>query len=85
MKLIAIGTIHSRKPKPIDQRNPKSKPKYEDLIAKPGVEFDTDEFGISDDEAAALIARKVVRRKTREVIDDGAASHESSLSDSTAN
>lgn len=72
MKMIAIGTVHGRKLiKPADPKNPKSKAKYEDLVAKPGEEFDTDDFGIDKDEAGRLSERKAARRKTREVPDDG--------------
>jgi len=71
MKMIAIGTVHGRKLiKEADKANPKSKAKYEDLLAKPGDEFDTVEFGIDADEAKTLVASKAARRKTRTVVDD---------------
>lgn len=74
MKMIAIGTVHGRKlVSARDKDDPKSKNKYADLIAKPGEEFDTADFGIGDDEAKSLIASKAAKRKTREVADDGPA------------
>ncbi|WP_409188436.1 hypothetical protein [Bradyrhizobium sp. RDM4] len=36
-------------------------------VAMPKTEFDTADFGISDDEAQALIERGVIKRKMREV------------------
>lgn len=68
MKMIAIGTIHGRRlVKSAVANNPKSKPKYEDIIARPGNVFDTDDFGIDEKEAAALIASRTAKRQTREV------------------
>lgn len=72
MKMIAIGTVHGRKLiKAADPKNPKSKAKYEDILVKPGEEFDTDDFGIDQDEANRMVARKTAKRKTREIPDDG--------------
>lgn len=77
MKMIAIGTVHGRKLiKERDKTDPKSRDKYEDLIAAPGEEFDTKEFGVSDAEAKTLIANKAAKRKTREVPDDAEKAHE---------
>lgn len=71
MKMIAIGTVHGRKlVRAADPKNPKSRAKYTDLIAAPGTEFDTDDFGVDDEEAQQLIASGAARRKTREVVDD---------------
>ncbi|MBR1198832.1 hypothetical protein JQ574_22810 [Bradyrhizobium sp. AUGA SZCCT0158] len=73
MKMIAIGTIHGHELiRKADPRDPKSRAKYKDLIAVPGAEFDTAEFGIDDKEVQALIDSKAARRKTREVADDSA-------------
>lgn len=75
MKMIAIGTVHGRKLiKERDKNDPRSRDKYQDLIARPGQEFDTKDFGIGDDEAKSLIATKAAKRKTREIADDGAPS-----------
>jgi hypothetical protein len=72
MKMIAIGTIHGSKLiSAADPRNSKSKPQHQDILVAPGEEFDTEEIGISDEEAQSLIARKAAKRKTREVADDG--------------
>ncbi len=71
MKMIAITTIHGHKLiKKADPDNHRSKDKYQDLIAKPGDEFDTEEYGIDEAEAQSLIDRKAAKRKTREVPDD---------------
>jgi hypothetical protein len=73
MKMIALGTVHGRKLiKESDPKDPKSKAKYEDLIAAPGETFDTEDFGIGDAERKAMIASGAAKRKTREVADDGA-------------
>ena len=73
MKMIAIGTIHGHKLiREANPRDPKSSAKHKDMIAAPGEEFDTIDFGIDDEEAKALIDNKAARRKTREVADDGA-------------
>ena len=72
MKMIAIGTVHGRKlVKERDPNDPKSRNHYEDLIAMPGDEFDTKEYGIDGKEADRLVAGKAAKRKTREVPDDG--------------
>ena len=74
MKMIALGTVHGRKLiKEADPKDRKSKAKYEDLIALPGDTFDTDDFGIEDKEAAALISRRAAKRQTREIPVDGEA------------
>jgi hypothetical protein len=74
MKMIAIGTVHGNKlVSEANPKDPKSVAKYDELIAAPGAEFDTEEWGIGDKEAEALIASNAAKRKTREVIDDGDA------------
>lgn len=73
MKMIAVTTVQGRKTlKAANPNNPKDRGRYETLIAKPQVEFDTADFGIGDEEAADLIASGVAKRKVREVPDDGA-------------
>jgi hypothetical protein len=72
MKMIAIGTVHGRKEiRAADPRNPKSKAKYQDIVVAPGHEFDTEELGVSAEEAQQLISNKAAKQKTREVADDG--------------
>jgi hypothetical protein len=39
------------------------------MVAKPGEEFDTAEFGMDDKEANALVERGSAKRKMREVTD----------------
>jgi hypothetical protein len=69
MKLIAIHAVHGRKVlRPADARN-KDRGRSAAIVAKPGEEFDTVEFGIDNDEAARLIALGAARRKMREVTD----------------
>jgi hypothetical protein len=58
MKVIAVHTIHGGKV--VDGKNV-------ELVAKPKAEFDTVDFGISDEEAQALIARGAIKRKMREI------------------
>lgn len=70
MKLVALHTIHGRKVmRKRDPRNPKDRGESTEMLAKPGQEFDTDEFGIDDKEAANLVAAKAARRRMREVAD----------------
>jgi hypothetical protein len=71
MRMIAIGTIHGRKT--IRERNPldpKDRGVYAETVVKPGLEFDTEEFGVSEAEVTALIASGAAKRKTREEPDD---------------
>ena len=71
MRMIAIGTVQGRKT--IRARNPldpKDRGVYQDIVVKPTLEFDTEDFGMGEPEIANLIARGVAKRKTREVEDD---------------
>jgi hypothetical protein len=68
MKLIAVHTIHGRKV--TRERDPADRKDRGDSIAitaKPNEEFDTAEFGISDEEAQALIASGAAKRRMREM------------------
>jgi hypothetical protein len=71
MKMIAIGTVHANKL--IRPANPelKLKAKFANFIAKPGEEFESEDFGIDDKEASRLVELKAAKRKTKEVADDG--------------
>lgn len=72
MKLIAVHTIHGRKVVRAAETR-KDRARAIDVIAKPGMEFDTVEFGIADDEAQTLIVAGAARRRMREVADTDAA------------
>lgn len=67
MKLIAVHTIHGRKARSGGSKNYQDRSRSAPLVAKPGDEFDTVEFGIDDKEAQALVARGSAKRKMREV------------------
>lgn len=68
MKLVAVHTIHGAKVlREKNASNPKDRGKVARLTAKPGTDFDTADFGVSDDEALALIASGAAKRKMREV------------------
>jgi|GEM_PF-3658005 len=74
MMLVALQTLHGRKLiKEANPRDPRSRAKYEDMIAAPGIDIDTEVWGIGDDEANGLIARGAARRKVREVPVDAPA------------
>ena len=80
MKLIAIHTIHGAYTEPVvdDKGAPikgsrgRDKVRFIDAaIVPPEEEFDPAELGIDDDEVRSLLASGAVRRKTREVVDEG--------------
>lgn len=70
MKLIAVHSVHGRKVlRAPDPKNSRDRGRSLPLVAKPGDEFDTVEFGLDDKEALALVARGSAKRKMREVTD----------------
>lgn len=70
MKLIAVNTVQGRKAvRAADPKNARDRGHHVTIVAAPGKEFDTKDFGISDEDAADLIASGAAKRKMREVTD----------------
>lgn len=74
MRMIAIGTVHGRKTiRARNENDPKDRGQYTEVVVQPGREFDSETFGMSDEDVQQLVASGAAKRKTREVQDDTAA------------